>query len=296
MPPADPALAAAVDGSPDARLLGRRPRRPARRVELAKAYGLADRGHGDPEHDRHAVRDRQRHEGPDRARGGEPDRGGRARARHHGPLGARRRPAARSTTTSRSSTCWRTGRASATTSTRTTVDDDHRLRDAGAGARARRRPRTYLAGARRPSRRRSPPGERFAYCNGGFVVLALIAERAERRAVPRAGAPTRVRAGRAWPTPRSCAPTSFRARAALGYLDGRRPRGPTCFHLPVRGSGDGGIYSTAADVSAFWGALFAGRIVSRGLGGRDGAAPQRRADGVDALRPRLLAPCDRATS
>ena len=34
------------------------------------------------------------------------------------------------------------------------------------------------------------------------------------------------------------------------------------FHLPVRGSGDGGIYSTAADLSALWSAFFAGRIVS----------------------------------
>ena len=33
-------------------------------------------------------------------------------------------------------------------------------------------------------------------------------------------------------------------------------------HLPVRGNGDGGIYSTAADLSAFWDSLFAGRIVS----------------------------------
>jgi CubicO group peptidase (beta-lactamase class C family) len=30
----------------------------------------------------------------------------------------------------------------------------------------------------------------------------------------------------------------------------------------VRGSGDGGIYSTAADVRAMWNAFFAGRIVS----------------------------------
>jgi hypothetical protein len=34
------------------------------------------------------------------------------------------------------------------------------------------------------------------------------------------------------------------------------------FHLPVRGSGDGGIYSTAADIHSLWTALFAGRIVS----------------------------------
>jgi hypothetical protein len=30
----------------------------------------------------------------------------------------------------------------------------------------------------------------------------------------------------------------------------------------VRGSGDGGIYSTASDVSSLWSAFFAGRIVS----------------------------------
>ena len=34
------------------------------------------------------------------------------------------------------------------------------------------------------------------------------------------------------------------------------------FHLPVRGSGDGGIYTTAADINAFWESLMAGRIVS----------------------------------
>ena len=34
-------------------------------------------------------------------------------------------------------------------------------------------------------------------------------------------------------------------------------------HLPVRGSGDGGAYSTVGDFAAFWPALFAGRIVAR---------------------------------
>jgi CubicO group peptidase (beta-lactamase class C family) len=36
------------------------------------------------------------------------------------------------------------------------------------------------------------------------------------------------------------------------------------FHLPVVGSGDGGIYSTAADITAFWRSLFTGRIVPAG--------------------------------
>ena len=34
------------------------------------------------------------------------------------------------------------------------------------------------------------------------------------------------------------------------------------FHLPVRGNGDGGIYTTVADISRFWRAFFAGQIVS----------------------------------
>lgn len=104
------------------------------------------------------------------------------------------------------------------------------------------------------------PGERFSYNNGGFVVLALIAERASGT-----GFHDLVR-------DRVCVPagmvdTEFlrsdhaTGRTALGYLpDGRT----NVFHLPVRGTGDGGIYSTAADFSAFWLALFDGRIVSKG--------------------------------
>ena len=51
--------------------------------------------------------------------------------------------------------------------------------------------------------------------------------------------------------------------AAIGYLTADGPR-TNVLHLPVRGSGDGGIYSTAADMSALWRALFSGAIVSEG--------------------------------
>ena len=107
-----------------------------------------------------------------------------------------------------------------------------------------------------------PTGERFAYNNAGYVLLALLAERA-----------TRVEFHDLVRTlvcePAGMIDTAFLrsdelpGRAALGYLslDGLRTN---VFHLPVRGSGDGGIYSTAADLSAFWDALFAGRIVSPG--------------------------------
>jgi CubicO group peptidase (beta-lactamase class C family) len=104
------------------------------------------------------------------------------------------------------------------------------------------------------------PGERFAYCNSGYVVLALVAERTS-------GVPFHQLIRERVCEPAGMVDTEFLRsdelprRAALGYLAGDGPR-TNVFHLPVRGSGDGGIYSTAADVSSFWRALFAGQIVS----------------------------------
>lgn len=109
--------------------------------------------------------------------------------------------------------------------------------------------------------RKFAPDERFAYCNGGYVVLALIAERAS-------GVPFHELV-----VQRVCEPAGMRdteflrsdelpGRVALGYL-GTEPASKTnVFHLPVRGSGDGGIYSTSTDVSGLWTAFFSGRIVS----------------------------------
>jgi CubicO group peptidase (beta-lactamase class C family) len=106
-----------------------------------------------------------------------------------------------------------------------------------------------------------PPGERFAYCNGGFVVLALIAERAS-------GVPFHDLVQQRILDPAGMADTAYlRSDAlpggtALGYLTTDPSSRTNVFHLPVRGNGDGGAYSTAADVSTFWRALFEGRIVS----------------------------------
>jgi CubicO group peptidase (beta-lactamase class C family) len=106
------------------------------------------------------------------------------------------------------------------------------------------------------------PGDRFAYNNSGFVVLALIAERVGGMPFPEL-VRTRVC------DPAGMRDTEFlrsdepRDRVALGYLDGEGPR-TNVLHLPVRGSGDGGIYSTAADVHALWSALHAGRVVPVG--------------------------------
>lgn len=103
------------------------------------------------------------------------------------------------------------------------------------------------------------PGARFAYNNGGYVVLALLAERA-------AGAPFRTLVAERVCEPAGMAATSFprgdepAADIAIGYLDGDSPR-TNVLHLPVRGSGDGGAVSTAGDIHALWRACFAGLIV-----------------------------------
>ena len=108
------------------------------------------------------------------------------------------------------------------------------------------------------------PGERFSYCNGGYVVLALIAERVSGVPFHELVRAARLPFPRVCATPSSCAPTSCPAAPRLGYLPIDGASRTNVFHLPVLGSGDGGIYSTAADFSAFWQALFAGRIVSAG--------------------------------
>ena len=92
------------------------------------------------------------------------------------------------------------------------------------------------------------PGERFKYCNGGYVVLALLCERAT-------GTSFYDLVQQHVLDPAGMRDTAFLRSdalpggAALGYLaDGRT----NVFHLPVRGSGDGGIYTTLDDVDRLW--------------------------------------------
>jgi CubicO group peptidase (beta-lactamase class C family) len=104
-------------------------------------------------------------------------------------------------------------------------------------------------------------GTEFAYCNSGYVVLALIAERTS-------GVPFHELVHQRVCEPAAMHDTEFLRSdelpgcAAVGYLEINGVSRANVFHLPVRGSGDGGIYTTVADISSFWRAFFAGRIVS----------------------------------
>jgi CubicO group peptidase (beta-lactamase class C family) len=105
------------------------------------------------------------------------------------------------------------------------------------------------------------PGERFAYCNGGYVVLALLLERVTggtyhdvvRRLVFEPAGLERTGA-----LPLNELPPD----AAPGYVHNEGDLVNT-LHLPVLGNGDGGAFTTAGDLHRFWLALLDGRIVSQ---------------------------------
>jgi CubicO group peptidase (beta-lactamase class C family) len=90
-----------------------------------------------------------------------------------------------------------------------------------------------------------PPGEGFSYSNGGYVVLGLLAERAT-------GVPFHELVSQRVCQPAGMVDTEFLRSDDLPER---------VAHLPVRGAGDGGIYSTPDDMHRFWTALYAGRIV-----------------------------------
>ena len=126
-------------------------------------------------------------------------------------------------------------------------------------------------------RQQFTPGERFEYCNSGYVLLALLAERVTGSSYAELV------------QQRVCAPAGLTdtgfprgdepgERMALGYLDAHGER-TNLLHLPVRGSGDGGAWSTAADVAALWSALDDGRIVSAD-GARAMVSPRSQAEGL----------------
>lgn len=104
-----------------------------------------------------------------------------------------------------------------------------------------------------------PAGTRFAYNNGGYVLLALLAERASGISYHRL-VETSVCEPAGMVDTRFLRSDELPGRAARHYLDADGLR-TNVLHLPVVGNGDGGVYSTTADLVSFWDALFAGRIV-----------------------------------
>lgn len=107
-----------------------------------------------------------------------------------------------------------------------------------------------------------PPGQGFSYCNSGYVVLALVVERVTGASFPDVVG-ERVLAPAGMVDTAYLRSDELPGSAARGYLaaDGLRTN---VLHLPVRGSGDGGLYSTVGDLHRLWNAFLGGHVVPPG--------------------------------
>jgi CubicO group peptidase (beta-lactamase class C family) len=104
----------------------------------------------------------------------------------------------------------------------------------------------------------SAPGATWAYNNGGYVLLALLAERISLVPFPALVDELVV-------APAGLTTTGFHRadgvtpELAVGYLnDGRT----NVLHLPAVGAGDGGLSTTLGDVEQLWRAVNAGDVVT----------------------------------
>jgi CubicO group peptidase (beta-lactamase class C family) len=106
------------------------------------------------------------------------------------------------------------------------------------------------------------PGDRYSYSNGGFVLLGMLIEKLTgslyrdfiREHVLQVA--NMHRSG-------FYALNDLPENTANGYLEDRRTT--NIYHLPLRGGGDGGMYTTTDDLRAFWDSLFSHRILSNEL-------------------------------
>ncbi|MBN1579480.1 MAG: serine hydrolase [Anaerolineae bacterium] len=103
------------------------------------------------------------------------------------------------------------------------------------------------------------PGERFSYSNGGYVFLGILIEKLT-------GTLYRDFIREHVLQPANMHRSGFYAfhdlpqNTANGYLEDRRTT--NIYHLPLRGGGDGGMYTTTSGLRAFWDSLFAHQILS----------------------------------
>jgi CubicO group peptidase (beta-lactamase class C family) len=106
------------------------------------------------------------------------------------------------------------------------------------------------------------PGERHSYSNGGYVFLGILIEKLTGR-LYRDFVCEHVLQAANMHRSGFYAFNDLPENTANGYLEDRRTT--NIYQLPLRGGGDGGMYTTTDDLRAFWDSLFSNRILSEEL-------------------------------
>ncbi|RPI87363.1 MAG: class A beta-lactamase-related serine hydrolase [Chloroflexi bacterium] len=106
------------------------------------------------------------------------------------------------------------------------------------------------------------PGERFSYSNGGYVFLGMLIEKLTG-SLYRDFIREHVLQAANMPISGFYAFNDLPENTANGYLEDRKTT--NIYQLPLRGGGDGGMYTTTDDLRSFWNSLFSHRILSAGL-------------------------------
>jgi CubicO group peptidase (beta-lactamase class C family) len=106
------------------------------------------------------------------------------------------------------------------------------------------------------------PGMRYSYSNGGYVFLGMLIEKLTGR-LYRDFIREHVLQVANMHSSGFYAFNDLPENTANGYLADRRAT--NIYQLPLRGGGDGGMYTTTGDLRAFWDSLFSSRILSEQL-------------------------------
>jgi CubicO group peptidase (beta-lactamase class C family) len=105
-------------------------------------------------------------------------------------------------------------------------------------------------------------GERYSYSNGGYVFLGMLIEKLTG-VLYRDFIREYVLQAADMHSSGFYAFNDLPENTASGYLEDRRTT--NIYQLPLRGGGDGGMYTTTDDLRVLWESLFSNRILSKDL-------------------------------
>jgi CubicO group peptidase (beta-lactamase class C family) len=106
------------------------------------------------------------------------------------------------------------------------------------------------------------PGERYSYSNGGYVFLGMLIEKLTGMTY-RDFMREHVLHAAGMHSSGFYAFNDLPENTANGYYEDRRTT--NIYQLPLRGGGDGGMFTTTENLRSFWDSLFSYRILSEEL-------------------------------